>query len=130
VQLHQRLRRFHFQMGAFRTQPDLCGKLHLLLNHTNLVAHHAHLFQVASIALITIGSIILVNISSYDDFYEENAEISAIILISAGALTFLVAFLGCCGALKKSSCMMYSVSRQLRSFNERSKFKTLCFLQY
>jgi len=82
---------------------------------------------VASIALITIGSINLAEILSNDFFYTEDAEIAAIILIAAGALTFLVAFLGCCGALKKSSCMMYTVRRKQLSFIKRSKFEGAFF---
>jgi hypothetical protein len=30
VQLHRRLRGFHFQMGDFHTQPDPCGKIQSL----------------------------------------------------------------------------------------------------
>lgn len=67
-------------------------------------------FQLSGISLIVLGSIVLSNISSYEDLYSNNPEIIPILMIVAGCLTFVMAFIGCFGALKKSVWMMYTVS--------------------
>ncbi|XP_059482022.1 tetraspanin-6-like [Neocloeon triangulifer] len=64
------------------------------------------LFVVAGISMIVVGSIALINVQSVDDFIADQAEIGAIILISTGGITFLVSFLGCCGAIKRTPWMM------------------------
>ncbi|XP_059484525.1 uncharacterized protein LOC132201968 [Neocloeon triangulifer] len=68
------------------------------------------LFVIGGIAMIAIGSIVLVNIQSYDAFIEDQAKTGAIILIATGGVTFLVSLLGCCGSRKKSAWMMYIYS--------------------
>ncbi|XP_065344732.1 CD63 antigen-like [Cloeon dipterum] len=64
------------------------------------------IFLVGGISLIVTGSLLLVNIGEVDDFISNDAEIGAIILITTGSISFLLAFLGCCGAIKKSPWMM------------------------
>lgn len=35
-----------------------------------------------------------------------------ILMIAVGCVIFLIAFLGCCGAIKENTCMLYLVCRQ------------------
>ncbi|CAG2172890.1 unnamed protein product [Oppiella nova] len=40
------------------------------------------------------------------DVYENNLKTGAIVVLAAGFLIFVLAFLGCCGAIKQNSCML------------------------
>lgn len=85
-------------------------------------------FQLSGISLIVLGSIVLSNISSYEDLYSNNPEIIPILMIVAGCLTFVMAFIGCFGALKKSVWMMYTVSILYTLSNWLTlKTLTVCF---
>uniref|UniRef100_A0A1B6ECZ7 Tetraspanin n=1 Tax=Clastoptera arizonana TaxID=38151 RepID=A0A1B6ECZ7_9HEMI len=44
--------------------------------------------------------------AQFSDITKQDLTTPCIILAIAGALVFLVAFLGCCGAIQESSCMM------------------------
>ncbi|XP_054153036.1 23 kDa integral membrane protein-like [Oppia nitens] len=43
---------------------------------------------------------------SLSDIYENNLRTGSIIILAAGVLIFLLAFLGCCGACRESACML------------------------
>ena len=45
------------------------------------------------------------------DVYGKLIADAAYIFIGAGAVIFLIAFLGCCGAWKKNKCMLITVSK-------------------
>ena len=52
---------------------------------------------------------VLANIPDSDVYGRLIAD-AAYIFIAGGAVIFLIAFLGCCGAMKKSQCMLMTVS--------------------
>ncbi|KAJ3642823.1 hypothetical protein Zmor_025576 [Zophobas morio] len=62
------------------------------------------LIVVCGIALIAVGAIILVNenkgLDSFTDFSVGGFA------IAVGVIIFLIAFFGCCGAIKQNSCML------------------------
>ncbi|CAG2180438.1 unnamed protein product [Oppiella nova] len=41
-----------------------------------------------------------------EDIYHNNLKTGAIVVLAAGFLIFVLAFLGCCGAIKQNSCML------------------------
>ncbi|CAB3369246.1 Hypothetical predicted protein [Cloeon dipterum] len=70
------------------------------------------LFCAGGLAILVIGSIIQVNIDSYGSLFPGEVALPGLLLIVVGGVTFLVAFVGCCGAIRESHWMMitYAVS--------------------
>ncbi|KAG8186990.1 hypothetical protein JTE90_005762 [Oedothorax gibbosus] len=62
------------------------------------------LFVVSGICMIVIG--VIVKIKEISIFGDSTYLSLPIIIISTGAFTFLLAFLGCCGAIKESICKL------------------------
>lgn len=75
-------------------------------------------FQAAGIAAFAIFGWLLMDksflISLTQD--ENHYYIGLYIIIGVAALTLIIAFLGCCGALKESQCLLVTVSIVLNSF--------------
>ena len=74
-------------------------------------------FQLSGCALIAVGIWIIVDPSIVKilDFVIEVSQDSLIkyaayVLIAIGGFVFIVGFLGCCGAIKESKCMLGIVS--------------------
>lgn len=68
------------------------------------------LFAIIGIAMITVGAIVRTKIVDYHDFIEYDLTPYPILLIVAGCVVFLIAFLGCCGAIKENTCMLFLYS--------------------
>lgn len=90
--------------------------------------------QLTGLSILTVGAFIESTYHHYGDFVGEcvrNTQLmvdylthitykrthigsyvwsAPIMLIVVGALVFIIAFVGCCGAVKESSCMVLSVS--------------------
>ncbi|BFG06159.1 CD63 antigen-like [Drosophila madeirensis] len=69
------------------------------------------LFVICGILLITFGSIMVSTIkdfSSMDETFTANSV--AIIILVLGCLIFLVAFMGCCGAIREDACCLTTYS--------------------
>lgn len=64
------------------------------------------LFLVSGIAIIAVGSVALVTISKYDEAVGVGVTAGAALLVSVGVIVTIIAFLGCCGAVKESYCMV------------------------
>ncbi|KAJ9576360.1 hypothetical protein L9F63_006772, partial [Diploptera punctata] len=58
------------------------------------------LFAICALILLIIGALTL------SDVNEEDLTIYAICLIVVGAIGFIIAFYGCCGAIRESHCMV------------------------
>jgi len=64
------------------------------------------LFLVFGALLIGLGVYVQAELNQYLDFFEAGvANGPAVVLITFGAITFVVAFFGCCGAIKENHCM-------------------------
>lgn len=66
--------------------------------------------QVIGLAGIIAGAIIRVKYDDYEALVSEDIGGVSVLLIALGGIIFLVAFFGCCGALRKSVVMLNIVS--------------------
>lgn len=68
--------------------------------------------QLAGIAVVSVGIWMLTDSTMYVQVVQDDANFHTgiYIMIAAGALMFIVGFLGCCGALRESPCMLVTVS--------------------
>ncbi|CAH1105273.1 unnamed protein product [Psylliodes chrysocephalus] len=64
------------------------------------------LFALAGLALIIIGILIKFNVSEVTKILPTDFGLAPILSIIIGAIVFVTAFLGCCGAVKESTCML------------------------
>jgi len=63
------------------------------------------LFLLFGALLIGLGAYVWIALKDYLDFFSGSVSGPAIVLIVFGAITFIVAFFGCCGAIKENHCM-------------------------
>ncbi|XP_066997792.2 CD63 antigen [Anabrus simplex] len=64
------------------------------------------LFVVSGIIILTIGALILHAYEDYSTFVTDKLYTAPVILIVVGSIIFIVAFFGCCGAMKENNCMI------------------------
>lgn len=69
--------------------------------------------QLTGLAILTVGAYIQINFNHYSQFVGESVWTAPIILIVVGAVVFVIAFLGCFGAVTESSRMVLTVSEHL-----------------
>lgn len=55
------------------------------------------------------GAVVLVDVGEYSHFMESRILVPPVVLIVAGAIVFIVAFLGCFGAVKEKPSILMSV---------------------
>jgi len=65
------------------------------------------LFAVLGVAMVVIGVVIRAKLVNYHDFIEYDLSSYPYILIGVGCVVFFIAYLGCCGAIKENSCMLF-----------------------
>lgn len=68
------------------------------------------ILQLSGLALIIVGAVVLYDIGNFSHFLENKVLAPPVVLIIAGAIIFLIAFLGCCGAIKENYYMLIGVS--------------------
>jgi len=68
------------------------------------------LFAVSGITLIITAAVIQGLYSTYLDFLGNEFLSAPMLFIIVGVVIFLVAFFGCCGAVRENNCMMITVS--------------------
>lgn len=68
------------------------------------------LFALTGIAIATVGTVIFTAFHHYHNFLGEQLWSAPVVLMVIGAIVFIIAFLGCCGAIKESSCMVLTFS--------------------
>jgi len=61
---------------------------------------------VAGVAVVTLASIIISKDNTYGNLLTDGIFTLPIIILIAGLIIVIIGFLGCCGALKESSCML------------------------
>ncbi|CAG9759869.1 unnamed protein product [Ceutorhynchus assimilis] len=64
------------------------------------------LFALIGLALIIIGILFKLNITEATRVIPDNFKFAPILSIVIGTIIFITAFLGCCGAVKESPCML------------------------
>ncbi|XP_047113848.1 CD63 antigen-like [Schistocerca piceifrons] len=64
------------------------------------------LFVITGILLIMVGTTIYAIHNDYINFLEDKYLTPATLLIAVGIIIFIVAFFGCCGAVRESTCMV------------------------
>ncbi|KAJ9584116.1 hypothetical protein L9F63_021525, partial [Diploptera punctata] len=64
------------------------------------------LFSITGLAILVIGAIIQDFYSGYSDFLHGKFFVGPVLLITVGVTIFIVAFFGCCGAIKENHCMI------------------------
>lgn len=68
-----------------------------------------YISQISGIAIITVGAIIEAAYYKYEDFVDPNLSKPPIALICVGVVVFMVAFCGCCGAIRENLCLINTV---------------------
>ncbi|KAJ8932727.1 hypothetical protein NQ314_014423, partial [Rhamnusium bicolor] len=63
-------------------------------------------FQISGIGIIVAGAVVLADVSDFDHFVDNGLVGPPIVLIVAGTIIFIIAFLGCFGAIKESYKML------------------------
>jgi len=63
------------------------------------------IFVVIGATLVSLGVYLLIKSRDFKEIIEA-PDAAAILVIAIGAVTFFIAFLGCCGASQESSCML------------------------
>lgn len=66
--------------------------------------------QITGILIIGVGTTIEAVYNNFDTFLEDRFYSPATMLIAIGCIVFVVAFFGCCGAVRESTCMIMFVS--------------------
>lgn len=68
------------------------------------------LFAFSGITILTVGVIFHIAYSHYSNFVYPSFQIAPLVLIGVGVVIFIVAFFGCCGAVKENQCMIITFS--------------------
>ncbi|BFZ15649.1 hypothetical protein BsWGS_18688 [Bradybaena similaris] len=63
------------------------------------------IFVIAGIGLIASGAYVKVKLEEYNEFFGRDFMGPGILLIIVGVIIFLLAFFGCCGAIKENYCL-------------------------
>ncbi|XP_043665826.1 CD63 antigen-like [Vespula pensylvanica] len=68
------------------------------------------IFAISGIVFISVGAVILVGYSTYNNFVDSWFFAAPVLMIIVGVVVFLVSFFGCCGAIKENHCMLITYS--------------------
>ncbi|CAK1582469.1 unnamed protein product [Parnassius mnemosyne] len=63
-------------------------------------------FALAGLALLGLGVAVQLQIATVVTIAETNVQVAPISAMVVGGIVFLIAFFGCCGAIKESNCML------------------------
>ncbi|XP_018567946.1 CD63 antigen [Anoplophora glabripennis] len=66
------------------------------------------IFALAGLALVIVGIVFKLNVKEVTGVLPSDLGIAPILSIIIGIIVFITAFLGCCGAVKESTCMLTS----------------------
>lgn len=87
--------------------------MYVIDTHMICVLIQSILLQLCGLAILVVGVLVQVGNKHYSKHLEEitnNITFPSITLIVLGSIIFVIAFLGCCGAIRESHCMMVTVS--------------------
>ena len=66
------------------------------------------IFALVGLVLMGFGVFVQVEAKDYLNFLGSNYTNTPVFIIILGAIIFVVAFFGCCGAIKENKCLMYT----------------------
>lgn len=75
--------------------------------------------QVAGLALLVIGVLLKTNNVEGIKFDDVSLDLAPVALIVLGSIIFIIAFFGCCGAIRESTCMLTSVKKSFSAVFEQ-----------
>ncbi|XP_034950333.1 CD63 antigen-like [Chelonus insularis] len=64
------------------------------------------IFSITGIILIVVGIVVVVKSNELNQFSDDKMLATAVVLIITGFIIFFIAFLGCWGAIRESSCLL------------------------
>ncbi|XP_060529013.1 CD63 antigen-like [Cylas formicarius] len=69
------------------------------------------LFAISGLAILVVGVLVHLHVyAQYSNFVYPSYQLAPVILIAVGLIIFVVAFFGCCGAVKENHCMIITFS--------------------
>ncbi|XP_019876654.1 23 kDa integral membrane protein [Aethina tumida] len=71
------------------------------------------IFALTGILIVSIGATVKAYYNEYQSFLDNKFVYSSDLLIVIGVIIFIIAFFGCCGAIKENSCMTTTFSSLL-----------------
>lgn len=87
-------------------------------------------FQITGIILLSVGLTVKGYYNEYEHFLNNKYIYASDLLIVIGCVIFIVAFLGCCGAIKESPCLTLTVSITFRNRKQSSVILSCSFQAY
>ncbi|XP_026478211.1 CD63 antigen-like [Ctenocephalides felis] len=66
------------------------------------------IFALSGLTILIVGALIQSSFHHYSEFVNASVWSAPVLLIVIGAIAFVIAFFGCCGAVKESNCMIYT----------------------
>ncbi|XP_063973657.1 CD63 antigen [Diachasmimorpha longicaudata] len=71
------------------------------------------IFAISGVAIIAAGGIVLADVGEFNHFMDGKILAPAVVLIVAGAIVFIIAFLGCYGAIKENYVLLLAFAGAL-----------------
>lgn len=66
-------------------------------------------FQLVGLAMVGLGVAVLLKWTTITDIVKSHLPVAPWLFIVVGAIVFIIAFFGCCGAIRESHCMIVTV---------------------
>ncbi|KAF7393052.1 hypothetical protein HZH66_008885 [Vespula vulgaris] len=63
------------------------------------------IFSLCGLAILVVGILMHINLNNYKEVVQENVTVPSVTFIVIGSIIFVIAFFGCCGAIRESHCM-------------------------
>ncbi|XP_015595080.1 CD63 antigen [Cephus cinctus] len=63
-------------------------------------------FALCGLGILIVGVLIHLKLTEFSDALADNVHLPSILLIVIGSIIFVIAFFGCCGAIRESHCMV------------------------
>lgn len=79
-------------------------------------------FQISGLGILIAGAVVLADVNEFNHFIEGKVTAPPIVLIVTGLIIFVIASLGCFGAIKESPTLLLAVG-YIENKNYISKFE-------
>jgi hypothetical protein len=98
------------KMPRIRSKAHKAIKGELFMKKSLNSVKYSVCLQITGILISGVGTTIKAIYNNFDTLLEDRFYSPATLLIAIGCIVFLVAFFGCCGAVRESTCMVMIVS--------------------